>query len=92
MKHILDPTIQRPTQRIQYAPRPGDLHGLRIGLLDSTKKNAEAVLLRISEKLESAYGMRCTTLVHKPQRAPLEPAQIEALKDRVDVVIVGVGD
>ena len=92
MKNILDPTIPRPAQRIEYAARPANLHGLRIGLIDSTKKNAEAVLLRISAKLESAFGMKREVLVHKHQRAPLEPGQIAELKGRVDLVIVGVGD
>ena len=92
MKNILDPTIPRPAQRIDYAARPTSLRGLRVGLVDSTKKNAEAVLLRISAKLEAAYGMKCEVLVHKPQRAPLDEEQLAALKGRVDVAVVGVGD
>lgn len=89
---ILDPTIPRPEQRIQYTGRPVNLHGLRIGLIDSTKKNAEAVLLRIAGKLASAYGMKHEVLVHKHQRAPLEKSQIAELQGRTDFVIVGVGD
>ena len=92
MTDILDPTIPRPERRIDYAGRPADLHGLRIGLVDSTKKNAEAVLLRIAAKLASAYGMKCEALVHKHQRAPLEPSQIAELQGKTDFVIVGVGD
>ena len=92
MKDILDPTLVRPVQRIQYVARPTDLRGLRIGLVDSTKKNAEAVLSRIADRLRSTYGMSCDVLVHKHQRAPLTDAQIAAVKDRVDFVIVGVGD
>ena len=92
MKGILDPTLARPLQRIQYVARPSDLRGLRIGLIDSTKKNAEAVLCRIADKLGSAYGMSRDVLVHKHQRAPLTDAQIAAIKDCVDFVIVGVGD
>ena len=92
MKDILDPTLVRPVQRIQYVARPSDLRGLRIGLIDSTKKNAEAVLCRIADKLGSTYDMSRDVLVHKHQRAPLTGAQIAAVKDRVDFVIVGVGD
>jgi hypothetical protein len=92
MMDILDPTIPRPEQRIQYVERPGNLHGLRIGLIDSTKKNAEAVLCRIADKLEAAYGMKREVLVHKHQRAPLKEAQIAELKGRADFIIVGVGD
>ena len=92
MKHILDPTLARPVQRIQYVARPSDLRGLRIGLIDSTKKNADVVLRRIADRLGSTYGMSCDVLVHKHQRAPLSDAQVAAVKDRVDFVIVGVGD
>ena len=92
MADLLDPTIPRPERRITYVERPADLRGLRIGLIDSTKKNAEAVLLRIAHKLEAAYGMKQEVLVHKHQRAPLEKSQIAELKGRTDFVIVGVGD
>ena len=92
LNDILDPTIPRREQKIHYAARPKIVHGLRIGLIDSTKKNAEAVLLKISEKLEAAYGMKREVLVHKGQRAPLNPAQIAEIQDKVDFVIVGVGD
>ena len=92
MDDLLDPTIPRPEQRITYAERPLDLRGLRIGLIDSTKKNSDAVLLRIAEKLAAAYGMKQEVLVRKPQRAPLTKAQIAELQGRTDFVIVGVGD
>jgi hypothetical protein len=92
MTDILDPTITRSEQRIQYAERPQSLHGLRIGLIDSTKKNAEAVLCRIADTLEAHYGMKREALVHKHQRAPLKDAQIAEVKGTVDFVIVGVGD
>ena len=92
LNNILDPTIPRAEQKISYAERPKLTPGLRIGLVDSTKKNAEAVLLKISEKLEAAYGMKCEAVVHKHQRAPLKPEQIAEIKGKVDFVIVGVGD
>ena len=92
MVDLLDPTIPRPEQPIAYVERPHALQGLRIGLIDSTKKNADAVLLRIAEKLAAAYGMKQEVLVRKPQRAPLEKAQIAELRGRTDFVIVGVGD
>ena len=73
-------------------PRPQSLKGLRIGLVENTKKNSEAVLQRLAEKLASAYGMQVEVLVHKPQRAPLKDEQLKELKGRTDLVITGVGD
>jgi hypothetical protein len=92
MMGILDPTIARPKHVIDYVERPKNLRGLRIGLIDSTKKNAEAVLRSIAEKLEAAHGMKLEVLVHKHQRAPLTDSQIAELKGRTAFAIVGVGD
>ena len=89
---ILDPTIATARESIEYAPRPRNLQGLRIGLIENTKKNAEAVLRKLTERLESEYGMRVEVLVHKAQRAPLQDAQLAELKGKTDFVIAGIGD
>ena len=92
MMNILDPTITTAREDIAYVPRPGSLRGLRIGLIENTKKNAEAVLRKVAERLEKVYGMKVEVMVHKPQRAPLQDAQIAELKGRADFAITGVGD
>lgn len=90
--NVLDPTIDTDEEPIDYAPRPADLRGLRIGLIENTKKNAEEVLLKIVEKLAAAHGMKQEVLVHKPQRAPVKDAQIAELRGKTDFAIAGVGD
>jgi hypothetical protein len=92
MSGILDPTIPRPEQRIDYAPRPANLRGLRVGVIDSTKRNSEAVLRKLAHELRVKHGMTLEVLVHKPQRAPLLESQIEALRGKADFAIAGVGD
>ncbi len=93
MLGILDPTIPTPARdRINYAPRPRTLNALRIGLIENTKKNSEAVLRKLAEKLEAFHGMKLEVLVHKPQRAPLKDAQVAKLRGRTDFAITGVGD
>ena len=92
MFDIVDPTIETAREPIAYAPRPRSLKGLRIGLIENTKKNAEAVLRRVAEKLETVHGMKVEVLVHKPQRAPLDEEQIAQLRGRADFAIAGVGD
>src|SRR3984893_8363833 len=89
---LLDPTIETEEEPIDFAPRPVNLRGLRIGLIENTKKNAEAVLRKLAEKLEALHGMTTEVLVHKPQRAPVKEAQIAELKGRADFAIAGVGD
>lgn len=92
MIDLMDPTIPVGRKHIDYAPRPSSLTGLRIGLIENTKKNSEVVLRRVAEKLEASHGMKMEVLVHKAQRAPLKEAQIAELKGRTDFAITGVGD
>jgi hypothetical protein len=92
MLDILDPTIATARETIPYVPRPTRLEGLRVALIDNTRKNAEAVLLKLADKLERTYGMKVEVLLHKHQRAPLADAQLAELKGKVDFAIAGVGD
>ena len=92
MLDFVDPTISTAREPIDYAARPKNLHGLRIGLIENTKKNAEEVLRKVAEKLRDGYGMSVHVMVHKAQRAPLKDAQIAELKGKVDFVVSGVGD
>lgn len=91
MTDILDPTVQNAVKSIHFAARPENLRGLRIGLVENSKRNSEAFLLRIAAKLEALHNMTIQVLVHKRQRGPLKDAQVEQLKG-VDFAIVGVGD
>jgi hypothetical protein len=92
MMDILDPTIATAREPIAYAQRPRSLKGLRVGLLDNTRKNSEAVLLKLGEKLKAAHGIEVQVLVHKHQRAPMSDDQLADLKQKTDFVITGVGD
>src|SRR5262245_12878761 len=89
---ILDPRIKTEPDHIDYVPRPKVLKGLRVGMVENTKKNAEAVLRILGEKLELKHGVKMEVVVHKPQRAPLTDAQAAQLQGKIDVVITGVGD
>jgi hypothetical protein len=92
MLDIMDPTIPTARERIAYARRPAALGGLRVALIENTRKNSEAVLRELARKLEASYGMSAGPLLHKHQRAPLSDAQLAELKGRVDFAVAGVGD
>lgn len=92
MVDILDPTIATGRDEINYAPRPAQLRALRIGLIENTKKNSEAVLRKVAERLSTVHAMTLKVLIHKDQRAPLKEAQVAELKGMVDFAITGVGD
>jgi hypothetical protein len=90
--NVLDPTIATEEEPIAFVPRPASLQGLRIGIIENTKKNAEPLLLKLAEKLKAAHGMTAELLLHKPQRAPVKDAQIVELKEKADFAIAGIGD
>jgi hypothetical protein len=90
--NVLDPTIATEEEPIDYVARPRDVRGLRIGIIENTKRNAEAVLTKLAERLRSTYGMEAEFLLHKAQRAPLTDAQLAELRNKVDFVIAGIGD
>jgi phosphotransacetylase len=92
MLDFVDPTIATARENIDYAARPTNLRGLRIGLIENTKKNAEEMLRKVAEKLRDNHGMTVEVMVHKAQRAPLKDAQIAEFKGKVDFVVSGVGD
>jgi hypothetical protein len=92
MLGILDPTISAARERIDYVPRPQDLKGLRIALIENTRKNSEAFLLRLAEHLRALHDMKVAIVLHKHQRAPLSDAQLAEIKGRSDFAIAGVGD
>jgi len=90
---IYDPTTEATGRRIQYAPRPKSLEGLRIGLVDNTKHNSDQLLLRIAAILERDYGAKSHVIRRKKSAgAAPSPQMIEEYKANCDVVVAGIGD
>jgi len=90
---VYDPTSGNSEQGIRLAPRPGSLRGLRIGLVENTKYNSGALLLRIAAILEREYGAKSHILRSKRTAgSPVDEKTIEEFKTAVDVAIAGIGD
>jgi hypothetical protein len=90
---LLDPTA-RASQEVQpLAPRPSELRGKRLGILDNTKSNADVLMLRLAELLCQQHG--AVEIIHR-RKAHAAIGATEALcADLVqccDVVLVGSGD
>ena len=91
---IFDPTTEDPSaRRINYAPRPKSLAGLRVGLVDNSKHNSDQLLLRIAGILEREHGAK-THIMRRKRSAGVPPHQeiIDEYKASCDVVVAGVGD
>jgi hypothetical protein len=75
------------------APRPTDLRGAVVGLLENTKHNAALLLDDLGELLVSEYG--ASRMVRRTKQAFALPVSEELLAEftaECDVVITGVGD
>lgn len=75
------------------APRPRELRGLRLGLLDNSKSGSEAILRGIAAVLDAEFRWADVFHVAKHSASlPPRPDVFAALHQRADVVIAGVGD
>jgi hypothetical protein len=90
---IYDPTTDVKGRRINYAPRPKTLEGVRIGLIDNTKHNSDQLLLRIADILEREHGAKAHLIRQKKSSGAAPHTEIiEEYKAGVDVIVAGVGD
>lgn len=91
---LVDPTGADPGKHpIALAPRPVDLRGKRLGLLDNSKVNSEVILHAIARILDEQFGFADTFYTKKHSAAlPPHPEVMADLHRHADVVITGVGD
>lgn len=95
---ILDPTGRAGASPSAgdsvLAPRPADLRGLRIGLLDNTKHNAMLFLTQLGEMLVAEQGAAEVSIIETKQSfsVPIDDEIVARYKGTADVVVTGVGD
>jgi hypothetical protein len=90
---LLVPTGVVTTQSLPLAPRPADLRGRVIGLLDNGKSNTAPFLARLAERLPEAVSGATIVSQAKPTAArPAAGEVLELLAQRCDVVINGIAD
>jgi len=90
---IYDPTTEARGRRIEYAPRPKSLAGLRVGLVDNSKHNSDQLLKRIAGLLEREHGVKANIMRRKKSAGiPVSPEIISEFRQNCDIVVAGVGD
>tara|TARA_Y100000588_G_scaffold33898_2_gene32924 strand:- start:231 stop:536 length:306 start_codon:yes stop_codon:yes gene_type:complete len=78
---------------LHISPRPNDLRGKRLGLLDNTKANAEVILRRIADILDAKYEFSEIYYTKKhSSNLPPKPEIFSDLHQHADIVIAGIGD
>lgn len=75
------------------APRKASLSGLRLGVLDNTKWNANKLLRGAMASLEQADGLASVTYYRKESFSKVaDPALLAEIAGASDVVLTAIGD
>src|SRR4026209_801804 len=89
---FIDPTAGRIGQRIALAPRPMDLAGKVVGLLDNTKEQAHVILETVAEVLRSRYGVAKVIIRRKEAFSrPATEALLNEMAREVQVAAAALG-
>ena len=89
---FIDPTRGGAKHKLQRAPRPMDLTGKVVGLLDNTKEQADIILAAVGEDLRKRYGVADVIIRRKEFFSkPARPELLDDMAKKVQVAIAAVG-
>ena len=89
---FIDPTAGGGKAKVALAPRPMDLAGKAVGLLDNTKEQGELILQTLGRALREHHGAAKVVLMAKEHYSkPADPAIINEMANQVQVAIAAVG-
>ena len=89
---FIDPTAGGSKGKVALAPRPMDLAGKVVGLLDNTKEQGELILQTLGRALREQHGAAKVVLMAKEHYSkPADPAIINEMANEVQVAIAAVG-
>jgi hypothetical protein len=89
---FIDPTAGGGKARIAPAPRPMDLAGKTVGLLDNTKEQGDLILETIAQALRERYGVaRVITRRKEHYSKPATDELIDEMAKEVQVAVAAVG-
>ena len=90
---IFDPTVSPVEEKIEFVPRPQNLNGLRVGLIENSKHNSDVLLLKIADRLMARYRTEMVMLYRKQSASDyVTDEALDALKKKADFVLTGIGD
>jgi hypothetical protein len=89
---FIDPTAGGSGVKIPLAPRPMDLAGKVVGLLDNTKEQADVILASVADVLRERYGVAKVIVRRKEYYSrPASEALINEMASEVQVAAAAVG-
>ena len=89
---FIDPTAGGSGVKIALAPRPKDLAGKVVGLLDNTKEQADVILETVAEALRNRYGVAKVIIRRKEHYSkPATGAMIDEMAREVQIAAAALG-
>ena len=91
---LVNPTgLDMDPGEFYLTPRPKDLKGKTVGLLENTKANSDKVLKELGGMLNSEYEFKDVLYFSKHSAGlPTKPEVINEILEKCDVLVVGIGD
>jgi hypothetical protein len=90
---VYDPRGVVETAPLALAPRVKNLDGLRLGLLDNTKWNANKLLRGVRDRLASRHALGAVNYYRKESFAvAAAPGLIDRIAAENDIVLTAIGD
>ena len=88
-----DPRGVVETEPLALASRVGGLDGLRLGVLDNTKWNANRLLRKTVTKLQEEFAFAAVNYYRKESFSKdADPALVETIAANNDIVLTAIGD
>jgi hypothetical protein len=89
---FIDPTRGGTRLKLERPPRPIDLTGKVVGMVDNNKEQGDVILAAFGQALRERFGVAEVIIRRKPYFSkPATPELINELAARVDVAIAAVG-
>jgi hypothetical protein len=90
---VFDPRGVVEAELTALAPRAGELNGLRLGVLDNTKWNANRLLRKTVALLGEQATLAAVNYYRKESFSKdADPALIETIAANNDIVLTAIGD
>jgi len=93
MTTVYDPRGVVAAQARTVSPRVSSVRGLRLGVLDNTKWNANKLLRALRDELQAAHQMKPAGYYRKESFSRFaEPRLLDTIRGEADLVVTAIGD
>ena len=90
---VFDPRGRVDAEPAALSPRVPSLAGLRLGVLDNTKWNANRLLRKTAALLAAEHGIGTVSYYKKESFSkPADPALVAEITAANDIVLTAIGD